>query len=481
MPVVHNASAGRGSTPGAITLFPLKSAALYSGTSMQSAPIGTAVGQDKSGVAKIYGGCAEKLYKLQPGTRLWTNISRAAGYATTAKEHWKFVEYGSLQIATNYNDEPQYIDMNVDVQFANLTTLVKGRHIATHKGFVILGNTYDSIDGAMPYRVRWSGIESPADWTFSPATMADFQDIRGYGAVQSIVTDDSAYILLQRGIVQMQFIGSPYGFQFTDRVVGKGCSVPESVISVEGRHFFLSDDGFHVLAGGNIAPISEGKISKWFLETADLTQSHLMTVAADPRETLVYWTFVTKNSVTGSPDMTLILNYTTGEWTTATATTHFVFNSISLPWTIAELDVFVSFDNVPASFDDPLWAGGSAMLFSMDSTGAVYSFSGPTLPLSIETPEYQLSRNVSQNGAEIAVINAARPLFEGDGTARIQVGTKKLPNSAITWSGLYEANAETGFAYCREKGRYQRFRMTLSGEWKRAFGLQIEASPAGKR
>lgn len=449
---------------------------------MTSRPLGSAIGQDAQGNAKVYGGDAGKLYKLNPADRQWTDISRVAGYSTTNTESWKFVEFGSLQIGTNYNDDPQYIDMNVDLQFANLTTLVKGRHIATHKGFLILGNTYDALDGAVPNRVRWSGLESPSDWTFSAATMADFQDIHGYGAIQGIVTDDNCYVILKRGIVQMSFVGSPYIFQFDDRVVGKGCSVSKSIITVAGKHFFLSDDGFYKLEGGAIAPIGIGKIDKWFLENFDPNQAHLMTVAANPRDTLIYWQFVSNAAPTGTPDLMLIYNYMTGEWTTADATTNFIFNSVSLPWTLDQLDEFIAIEAVPASFDDPIWAGGSNMLWAMSETGAVYSFGGPTMEASIETPEIQASQRVpNESGADIAVINAVRPLFEGNGTARVQIGTRSQQKDDMVWSSLKECNAETGFAYVRARSRYQRFRVRITGDWKKAYSLQIDAQASGKR
>ncbi|RVK19422.1 hypothetical protein CN165_12705 [Sinorhizobium medicae] len=479
----HNCTPGLGAGAGAVTLFPLKSASLYSNTSMVSRPLGSAIGQDKDGNAKVYGACASKLYKLLPATRQWTDISRVGGYSTTNTESWESVEFGSLQIFTNYNDEPQFIDMDTDLQFANLTTLVKGRYLNTHKGFVILGNTWDAIDGGIPYRVRWSGLELPSDFAFSAATQADFQDIHGFGAIQGIVTDDSCYVILSRGVVQMSYVGSPYVFQFTDRVVGKGCSVSESIITVEGRHYFLSDDGFYKLEQGNLSPIGIGKIDSWFLDNADLSQAHLMTVAADPRKTLIYWQFVSKDASSGVPDKQLIFNYVTGEWTTADATTQFLFNSVSLPWTIDQLDAFVSLDNVPASFDDPIWAGGTNMLWGMSATGAVYSFGGPTMELSVETPEFQLARNIpNETGADIAIVNAVRPLFEGgEGTARIQVGTRSLQNQDMSWSSLTECNAETGFAYVRNRSRYQRFRINISGDWKKAYSLQIDAQAAGKR
>lgn len=480
----HNCTASRGATQGSVTLSPLKAASLYSDTAMESRPRGSAIGQDRDGNARVYAGSAAKLYKLAPSTRQWTDITRASGpYASGGNERWKSVEFGNLQIFTNMNDAPQVIDINVDLQFADLTTLVKGRHINTHKGFTILGNTYDALDGAVPYRVRWSGIENPSSWDFSSATMADFQDIQGFGAVQGIVTDDSCYVLLQRGIVQMQFIGAPYVFQFENRVVGKGCSVPESVITVQGMHFFLSDDGFYCLQNGQLQQIGSGRIDKWFLETADLSQAHLITTAIDPRETLVYWQFVSKDSESGKPDMMLIYNYASGEWATADATTNFIFNSVSLPWTIEQLDTFGTLDLIPASPDDPIWSGGKAMLWGMSDTGKVYSFSGKTLELSIETPEFQLSKNFSnETAADISRIDAVRPLFNGDATGRIRVGTRALQNSPdVQWSDLTETHPETGFAYTRQQSRYQRIRLTLAGDWEKAFGIEIEGRVVGKR
>lgn len=479
---IHNATTGVGPSQGTISLNSLKSASLFSNTSMDSRPLGSAIGQNKDGVAKVYGGCAEKLYKLSPVDRQWQNISRSGGYTTSPSERWKSIEFGTLQIFTNFSNEIQYIDMNADVGFQDLTSIVKARHIATTKGFVIVANTTDALDGGKTNRVRWSGIESPSDFSPSPATMSDWQDIAGGGAIMGLVTDEQCWVLLQKSIVSMTFVGAPYAFSFQDIIVGKGCSVSESVVTVAGgRHIFLSDDGWYMLQAGQLTPIG-GAINKWFLETADLSQSHLMTTSVDPRETLVYFSFVSKNSQTAVPDTLLIYNYETGTWTTASATTAFIWNALSLPTTIDALDAYGTLDMVPASFDDPIWAGGKALLFGMSATGAVYSFSGNTLPLSIETPEYQLSRLVgSETQADIARVDALRPLFEGSGTAVVQTGCRSLTNTDIVWSDLRQTHPETGFSYMRSQSRYQRFRVSIEGDWSRMTGLEIDAKAVGRR
>lgn len=484
--VARNVTPGIGALQGSVTYGPLRRASIYSNTSMVSRPIGTAVSQDQFGNAKVYGGCAEKLYKLSPVTRQWTDISRSGGYTTLGTDRWNSVEFGSYQIFTNFSNEPQYVDMNVDVQFANLTTLAKGRHIGTHKGFVILGNTWDALDGAKPNRIRWSGQELPGDWAYSAQTQADFQDIHGYGAIQGIVCDDSVWVLMQRAIVQMTYIGAPYVFRVDTRVEGKGCNVPESVVTVEGKTFFLSEDGFYMLQAGNLTPIGIGKINKYFLDKADNAQFQFMTAVADPRETLIYWNYVSNDAEDGTPDRILIYNYQTGEWSEAESTAAFIFNSRSLPWTVDQLDEFGSIDNVPASFDDPIWAGGNSMLWAMNIEGDVLAFTGNTLPALIETQEQHLinavrALNPKATGDRTNVLGV-RPFFEGaDATATVSVGSRSQSNGDVVWSTVSTTHPDTGFAAFRLQNRFHRFRLQLNGDWDKAYSLQIDANSAGFR
>lgn len=482
----HNVTASVGAIGGSVAFGPVKRASLYSNTSMASRPLGTAVGQDQYANAKVYGGCATKLYKLSPVDRKWTDISRTGGYTTVGTDRWNSVEFGSSQIFTNYNNEPQYIDMNVDLKFANLTTLAKGRYVGTHKGFVILGNTWDALDGARTNRVRWSALENPFDWTFSAQTQADFQDIHGYGAVQGLVCDDSVWVLMQRAIVQMTYIGAPYVFRVDTRVEGKGCSVPESVITVEGKTFFLSEDGFYRLEKGNLQNIGNDQINKWFLADADATQFQFMTAVADPRRTLIYWTYVSNAAEDGLPDKVLIYNYQNGLWSSADATVDFAFQGRSLPWTIDQLDEFGSIDNVPASFDDPIWAGGQSMLWGMKVNGAIYSFGGSTMPALIETPEQHLIQSLRMINPNITGdrtnIMGVRPFFEGfGGTASVTVGSRSQSNGNVIWSQPSTTHADTGFAGFRLQDRFHRFRLQLFGEWDKAYSLQIDANSAGFR
>ena len=486
--VAYNVSPAPGTQRGAIAYEPVYEAkAYYASASMPSRPLGTAVGKDKLGVAKVYAGNTTQLCKINPATSNWQNISRSGGYTTSEGERWENTEYNGNVFFTNYSNELQWIDKNVDTQFANATTLVKARHIATVKDFVVVGNTFDALDGAMPFRVRWSGIGMPVSWDFSQTTGADFQDVAGYGAVQAVVGGEAGWIIMEKAVVKMTFTDYPYWFRFDPIPFSKGCTVPQSVSEpIEGFTYYLANDGFYRMNGntGQTEAIGAGQIDETFLASVDTGQYNWMTVAADPRKKLVYWSYVSTDAEDGTPDKLLIYNYQTGSFSHADATADFVFNALSLPWTIEALDVFGSVENVPASLDSPIWAGGNAMLWGMKKNGSVWVFSGDTLPATIETGEVyyaDILRQAEQGNSDKVTIKAVRAVFDGGGTASVAIGSRTLSNDDITYVPRKQLHPQTGFAYFRSTDRYHRFRLRLSGDWTKAMSLQIDAQNAGWR
>jgi len=258
--------------------------------------------------------------------------------------------------------------------------------------------------------------------------------------------------------------------------------------NVEGFTYFLANDGFYAMNGntGQTTSIGGGKIDKFFLNSVDTGRYDRMTVAADPQEKLIYWSYCSKAS-SGKPDRTLIYNYLTGDWSLATSTADYIFNSLSLPWTIEQMSVFGSVENIPAPLDSPLWAGGNAMLWAMNDDGSIHVFGGDVLPAVIETGEQALISALKQMNPQMqgdrVTVSAVRPLFDGDGgTATVNVGSRTLSNGAVKWSSIAKpTHAHTGFTYFRDIGRYHRFRVSLSGAWTKASSLQIDAQNAGWR
>ena len=477
----NNVAPSMGNAQGTVTYLPLKAAALYASTALDTPARGLMIGADSLGNARVYCGTSARLNLFDPATNTWLIKSRPAGYTTTEQERWNAIQYSASIITTNYSDNIQYINMDDNGNFADLTTLVRARYIVSHRGFVVVANTMDAFDGAQPSRVRWSAINNPFDWSFSQATQSDYQDLRNVGAVTGLVADEDIWIFCENAIVRQHYIGTPWIFEFSTVVEGRGCSVPSSIITVDGITYFYAGDGFYSFKHGQIAPIGAGKVDRHFSDDADTSAWHLMTVVSDPTEPLIVWTYASKSATNSQPDKSIIYNYVTGEWSQADARSAYLYQSQSLPWTIDGLNAYGSIDNVPASFDSNIWSGGNEVIWGLDVSGKVYTLSGPVMTATIETAEMQVSASLEDAKHDRATITAVRPVYQSDGTAQITIGSKQLPNEAINWSSAYPTTVATGYAYVRSQARYHSIRVTVSGNWNKISAIQVDAVAAGGR
>ncbi|WP_142627623.1 hypothetical protein [Rhizobium sp. P007] len=468
---------------GGVTYNPMPSSSLFSDSSLPEPPLGAATGTDYYGIARTVVGTRQHLFLYKTSSRQWDDRTRSSGpYQTAAGDRWRFIQYQSSVIGTNATDVPQWINTDdINASFGDLTTLVRGKYITQHKGFVILGNTTDALDGQVNTRIRWSAQDNPFDWSYSQATLSDFQDFPDLGQIQGLVSQEDVWIVCRNGIGRMHYIGAPWAFQFDTVVNGKGCAYPESLTSVEGKIYFLDDDGFYMFNGQGVTNIGLGKINDTFFEMFDSGAVSSMTATIDPRNTLIYWTFASKGARNGVADTTLMYNYVTGDWSIAEAISPYVFTALSLAWTIEELDVFGTIENVPAAFDAPIWAGGNEIIWGIDTTGKIYTPSGPPRVATFVTTEMQLSSMDEKAKSDTALITKVRPFMTGSGSAAVAVGTRQLPNSTVMFSQYTPTNNVDGYAYLRSLARFHRVRLQLSGQWQKASKIQLEFVFGGKR
>jgi hypothetical protein len=289
---------------------------------------------------------------------------------------------------------------------------------------------------------------------------------------------------MKESIVKMTYVGTPLIWQFDEVVKGKGCTVPESVITVEGVTYFISNDGFYAWSNG-LQRIGEGKIDNFFLNSVNTGQYSYMSVASDPRAKIIYWNYASNDAVNGTPDKMLIYNYSVKEWTIADAGVDFIFNSVSLPWTIEQLDRYGTIENVPAPFDSPVWAGGNSYLAGINVAGAVFTFEGPNATGTIETSEqYLIQAFQAQNPniqSERTTVMRARPMVDGSGTVMLSIGSRSLSQGDLVWSPISPRDPTTGWCNIRQQGRFHRARLTLTGNFSQATSMQFDAVPAGSR
>lgn len=480
--VAKNVIPQPGNTPGQVSYAPMPSAQVYSNSSLPDRINSASIGTDKFSSPHVYAATAAKLWTYKSVDSNWVDVSRPEPYTTSDSETWRWIQFGTSVIGTSFNDVPQWISCdNVDAKFADLTTVVRGRHIAQHKGFVILANCFDSFDGEKPNRVRWSAIDNPFDWTFSQSTMADFNDLQDVGAVQGIVVDEDVWLFCKQSIIRQHFVGSPWVYEFAEVVSGRGCAYPNSLLTVDGISYFLDDDGFYSFKKGSLNPIGNGKVNRFFYSIFDTSSASKMTAVADPRRTIIRWTFAS-NASNGTPDTTLIYNYTTGDWSLSAAQVPYIFSSMSLAWTIEDLsNTYGAIENVPAPFDSPRWAGGNAILWAVDDQGRILTLTGPSIPGTIETSDYQLGMSDPKRLKDMAWVNAVRPVHQGSGSATVQIAGRGRQTDNLLYSPIATPRPETGYAYCRNRARYHRFRINLMGDWDMASGIDVRFVGAGGR
>ena len=268
------------------------------GTALAARPQGATSALDSSGNAFFYAGTATKLY-VRSGSS-FTDKSGAVTFTTASAGFWRFGQFDTTLIATNYADVPQRITVGSGGNFANLAvtgTAPRARHIGIVNRFVVLGDTSEAVNGAVPNKLQWSAIDDETNWpTPGSATALSLQSgeqfLNGdYGPVRSIVGGDQYGIILQRsGVTRQTYVGGNVVFQFDTIEKNRGAFYPNATVSVGRLTFFRSSDGFFVTDGVQVLPIGLNKVDNHFADTIDTNYPERMygaaVVAVDPRTQL---------------------------------------------------------------------------------------------------------------------------------------------------------------------------------------------------
>lgn len=458
----------RNCIPGPSGYEPFRELAINS-TSLTSTPLGAIRAQDQNGDVFQYAGDAAKLYQNIDGT--WTDKSIGGGYATAAGDAWEFVPWKNKLLAVNFTNNPQAVTFGGT--FGNLTTALKAHHIAVIRDFVVMANTFDAVDGEVPFRVRWSAFGNETDWTVSPSTLADYQDLK-ISRVERIFGGEYGVIFQPDNVWRMSFVGAPTVFQFDNVLPGIGVIAPGAAAQDGEVICFLSSKGFFSLDHGTQAtPIGIGRVDEFVKNDLDLNYLHRISTVADPSSKRVFWSYPGAGNVGGRPNRLICYARAIDRWA-------IIDQELELLWSGAgvtkSLDAAASTgdpDNVddpdgPASYDDPFWVGGAPVLAGFDSTYASGPFSGDIREADLYTKEFALG-----DGARTQ-LNGFRPLIQG-GTFSARIGTRNSLSDAVTWGAVLTPGSE-GRCTSRSNARYHRFRITVTDEWQHAIGIEIGAN-----
>lgn len=443
---------------------------------------GAFAGRSSAGNVTNFAGDASKLYTLSGST--WSSVN--TGFSTASDEAWRFAQMGERVIASNLVDELKTWTLDVSASFAPLSaTAPKARHPAViDPGFLMVGNTVDGTDGAVPNRVWWSAIADPTNWptpggASAQAVQSDYNDMPNGGWVQAIigaVGGASGAVFMDRSIFRIQYQGPPDVFGFYEVERARGTPAPGSVINVGSMAFYLGEDGFYVFNGATSTPIGNTKVDKTFYSELDQSYFHRISAAVDPINKLVFWAYPTSNASGGNPDKILCYNWELGHWSVGSITCELIYRSLSQGYTLDSLDTYsTNLDSLPFSLDSRAWTGGRLLLSAFDANHKLNFFTGSNLAATIETSEF------AGDGGRRMFINGVRPLVDG-GTVTCAIGYRDTPQASVTYTTATSAGSD-GVCPQRISTRYARARVSIAagGSWTHASGIEPRLRMEGLR
>jgi hypothetical protein len=121
-------------------------------------------------------------------------------------------------------------------------------------------------------------------------------------------------------------------------------------------------------------------------------------------------------------------------------------------------------------FPDRTWSGGDLLLAGTDGAKIV-TFTGGNATASITTGD------ITSNAT--TMISMARPIIDS-GSATVSVASRNLLSTQTSFGSAVSANSD-GRSPQRSVGRYHRVRVSPTGNWTSASGVELELANAGTR
>lgn len=431
----------------------------------------TAVGS----TAKVYAGTAAELYELS--TAGWTDVSGATYTVVSAdKERWEFAQYGGDVYAVSIGESMQKQTAGSG-NFAAVSGAPKSACMWALRDFVMVGDL-DQSSTLYPYKIQWSAIGDADSWP-SPGTAAAEEVQSGeqalpaqWGRVMAIRGAEYAIIFQEKAITRATYVGAPIVWQFDVIDNERGCIAPGSAVQVGRMVYFWAADGIYETDGsGQSRAIGYGKVDRWLSATRNDGYLHTVSGAHDPERKLILWSFRSRSG--SANDTILAYNYAEEKFSYIELGVERLFSATTAGTTLDGLDSYSSsIDALSVPLDSPVWLGGGQYLGAIYS-GNLYDFSGSAMTATIDTGE------VAINPGKKAFLRAVKPIT--DGTATVNVGTRKTQNASVAWSGATSVDSGTGFAYFRENAFYHRIRLSISGGFEDCQGIELVARGSSER
>jgi hypothetical protein len=459
--IAENLSIAKNVVPSALGYIPFPLSVDYSNAASES--LNNVFAGRFSTTTNVFAGGATKLFRLDGSTLNLNDVSKTGGYTNVTK--FTFSQFGNSIIAANNINKLQSFTLGSSSLFADLAVAAPvAKYVNTVRDFVVTAN----LDaGTYPNKVQWSNINDETNWTSGGASQSDYQIISDGGNITGLSGGETGLVLLERAIVRMTYIGSPFFFQFDTIARGIGCVEGNSVTQYGGLTFFLGIEGFYACDGQTVESIGNEKIDRWFLENANPSAFNTMSATIDPFRKIVIWNFADNFA----NRIILIYNWQVKKWSYATTDVDYVANSATAGATLEGMDLFGTMDSITTSFDSPLFSGGKFLLAGA-RTNKIVTFTGQPSAAQIDT---------GLVGSEApSVITLARPLVDA-GSADVAIASQVLLNQSVEFGAYTSASSENRVSL-RSAGKYHKLSIKPTGaNWSNVIGVDIEITGQGTR
>ena len=519
--VVENLSVAENVVPTAVGYSPFPTAVDYSAAASEN--LNNVFAGRFSNTTEVFAGGATKLFKFDSSDLGMDNVSKSGDYSNTSK--WNFIQFGNTIIAANNVNKLQGFTLGSSTLFADLAaTAPVAKYVAVVRDFVVAANLDSGVESN---KVQWSDINDESDWTSGATSQSDFQYISDGGNITGLTGGEFGLILLERAIVRMTYIGSPFFFQFDTIARGLGCIEGNSVAKYNNITYFLGDDGFYACDGNQVKSIGTQKVDNWFFNNANPSEFDTMSTTIDPLRKIVVWNFL--NTFGGRS--LLMYNWQVDKWSYGTTDTNIVAYSATAGVTLEGIDINYlvtsgsftigkqytiatlgttnfttigaevnvvgarftatgvglgtgtavdleaaaaagrTLDTMTTSLDDRLWAGGT-LLFSGARGNKIVTFTGANSTATITTGDI---------GSEAtSLVTLARPIID-NGSAQVAIASRMLLNQVPQLGSYTQASAENRVSL-RSSGKYHRLSVIPTGsQWSNIIAIDIELQQQGTR
>jgi len=437
-----------------------------------------------------FAGDVSKLYKKVAGSTAWVDISKGGGYTVGAEHRWAFEKFGERILATQISDPIQSFVMGVDAAFDDLSADAPNAHYIARvrDNFIMVANTVDGVDGAVPQRVWWPALGDPTTWpTPGTATAAqlqsDFRDLLGDGGenqgILGGLSGADVAVFQERAIWRGMYIGPPVVFGFSAVESARGTPAPGSIVQVGPVAYYLTDDGFYSFDGVQSAPIGHQKIDRMFWGEVDQSYLYRISSTVDPLNKLIYWAYPGPQNNGGTPNRLLAYHYGINQWAKRDKDQIEIMVSraaLTTGYTLDQLDSFGTLETLPFSLDSRVWTGGRLGLAAFDTSHKMGFFSGAALAATLDSSE----ANLSDKG--LTHVSRVWPMVDAS-AAQVTVGRRNRLADPVLWGTTTPITSTTGSAPLRSTGMFHRARVQIpaGAYWTHAQGVQFDGRPAGRR